>query len=72
MSSGKTRLIAEARCKILCIDDDRKTVTLLTEELASCAFDVITAYDGHEKFVSILKNMPDLIVCDQPADYVGL
>jgi DNA-binding NarL/FixJ family response regulator len=56
--------MAEARYKILCIDDDRETVALLTEELASRDFDVITAYDGHEGFVSILKNMPDLILCD--------
>jgi DNA-binding NarL/FixJ family response regulator len=56
--------MAEARYKILCIDDDREAVALLTEELASCDFDVITAYDGHEGFVSILKNMPDLILCD--------
>jgi DNA-binding NarL/FixJ family response regulator len=56
--------MAEARYKILCIEDDRKTVALLAEELAAWDFDVITAYDGHEGFVSILKNMPDLILCD--------
>jgi DNA-binding NarL/FixJ family response regulator len=57
-------LMAEARKKILCIEDDRETVALLVEELAARHFDVITAYDGHEGFVSILKHMPDLILCD--------
>jgi DNA-binding NarL/FixJ family response regulator len=56
--------MAEARKKILCIEDDRETVALLAEELAARDFDVITAYDGHEGFVSILRNMPDLILCD--------
>jgi DNA-binding NarL/FixJ family response regulator len=56
--------MAEARKRILCIEDDRETVALLAEELAARHFDVITAYDGHEGFVSILKHMPDLILCD--------
>jgi DNA-binding NarL/FixJ family response regulator len=64
MLSGRLSLMAEARYKILCIDGDRETVALLTDELTSCDFDVITAYDGHEGFVSILKNVPDLILCD--------
>jgi DNA-binding NarL/FixJ family response regulator len=57
-------LMAEARKRILCIEDDRETIALLAEELAARHFDVITAYDGHEGFVSILKHMPDLILCD--------
>jgi DNA-binding NarL/FixJ family response regulator len=56
--------MAEARKRILCIEDDRETMELLAEELAAGDFDVITAYDGHEGFVSILKNAPDLILCD--------
>jgi DNA-binding NarL/FixJ family response regulator len=56
--------MAEARKKILCIEDDRETIALLAEELAARHFDVITTYDGHEGFVSILKHMPDLILCD--------
>jgi DNA-binding NarL/FixJ family response regulator len=57
-------LMAEARKRILCIEDDRETIALLAEELAARHFDVITACDGHEGFVSILKHMPDLILCD--------
>jgi CheY-like chemotaxis protein len=56
--------MAEVRKKILCIEDDRETSALLAEELAYRDFDVITARDGQEGFVSILKNMPDLILCD--------
>jgi DNA-binding NarL/FixJ family response regulator len=56
-------LMAEVRKKILCIEDDPETSALLTEELAYREFDVITAHDGQEGFVSILKNMPDLILC---------
>jgi DNA-binding NarL/FixJ family response regulator len=58
------QLMAEVRKKILCIEDDRETISLLTEELIARNFDVITAYDGNDGFVSILKNMPDLILCD--------
>jgi DNA-binding NarL/FixJ family response regulator len=56
--------MAEARKRILCIEDDRETIALLAEELAARQFDVISACDGHEGFVSILKHMPDLILCD--------
>jgi DNA-binding NarL/FixJ family response regulator len=55
--------MAEVRKKILCIEDDPETSALLAEELAYREFDVITAHDGQEGFVSILKNMPDLILC---------
>jgi len=56
--------MAEARNKILCIEDDRETMALLVDDLAIRDFDAIAAYDGYEGFVSILKNMPDLILCD--------
>jgi DNA-binding NarL/FixJ family response regulator len=56
--------MAETRKKILCIEDDRETIALLAEELAARDFEVTTAYDGHEGFISILRHMPDLILCD--------
>ncbi len=56
--------MAEARRKILCIDDDREIAVLITEELTNRGFDVIVAHDGHEGFVAILKDMPDLVLCD--------
>jgi DNA-binding NarL/FixJ family response regulator len=56
--------MAEARKKILCIEDDRETAALVVEELADRGFEAIAAHDGHEGFVAILKTMPDLVLCD--------
>jgi DNA-binding response OmpR family regulator len=50
--------------KILCIEDDRETAALIVEELADRDFAAFAAYDGHEGFVAILKEMPDLVLCD--------
>jgi DNA-binding NarL/FixJ family response regulator len=55
--------MTEAR-KILCIDDDRAVAEMVAEDLASRGFEVAVAYDGHEGLVSILKTMPDLVLCD--------
>jgi DNA-binding NarL/FixJ family response regulator len=56
--------MVEARKKILCIEDDRDTASLIVEELDDRGFEAFAAYDGHEGFVSILKTMPDLVLCD--------
>jgi DNA-binding response OmpR family regulator len=56
--------MAEARKKILCIEDDRETAALVVEELADRGFEAIAAHDGHEGFVAVLKRMPDLVLCD--------
>jgi DNA-binding NarL/FixJ family response regulator len=56
--------MTEARKKILCIDDDRAVADMVAEELAACGFEVTVAHDGHDGFVSILKTMPDLVLCD--------
>jgi DNA-binding NarL/FixJ family response regulator len=56
--------MAEARRKLLCIDDDRAVTALIAEELTARGFDAVVAYDGHEGFVAILKLMPDLVLCD--------
>jgi DNA-binding NarL/FixJ family response regulator len=50
--------------RILCIEDDRETAALIAEELAERDFAVSATYDGHEGFVAILKEMPDLVLCD--------
>jgi len=50
--------------KILCIEDDRETATLIAEELAERGYEVATAYDGAAGFAAIFKTMPDLILCD--------
>jgi DNA-binding NarL/FixJ family response regulator len=56
--------MADARKRILCIEDDRETAALIIEELADRGFDTSAAYDGHEGLVAILTTMPDLVLCD--------
>jgi DNA-binding NarL/FixJ family response regulator len=56
--------MAEARKKILCIEDDSSVAAMIAEELADLGFDVVEAHDGHEGLVAILKLMPDLVLCD--------
>jgi DNA-binding response OmpR family regulator len=50
--------------KILCIEDDRDTASLIAEELVDRGFEVVIAHEGHEGFISILKGIPDLVLCD--------
>jgi DNA-binding NarL/FixJ family response regulator len=56
--------MVEARKKILYVEDDRETAQLVGEELAERGFDVVVTHDGQEGFVSILKGVPDLVLCD--------
>jgi DNA-binding NarL/FixJ family response regulator len=56
--------MTDARKKILCIEDDRENSALIAEELVERGFDVVLAYDGREGFAAILKEMPDLVLCD--------
>jgi DNA-binding response OmpR family regulator len=56
--------MADARKRILCIEDDRETAALIVEELADRGFDPSAAYDGHEGLVAILKTSPDSVLCD--------
>jgi DNA-binding NarL/FixJ family response regulator len=50
--------------RILCIEDDRETAALIVEELADRDFTAFATYNGHEGFVAILKETPDLVLCD--------
>jgi DNA-binding response OmpR family regulator len=56
--------MADAPKKVLCIEDDRETAKLMAEELSERGFEVLLAYEGHEGFISILKGIPDLVLCD--------
>jgi DNA-binding response OmpR family regulator len=56
--------MAQARKKILCIEDDLEAAALIAEELVDQGFEPITAHDGREGFEAILKHMPDLVLCD--------
>jgi DNA-binding NarL/FixJ family response regulator len=56
--------MATVRKKILCIEDDRERAAQIAEELVDRGFEVDVAHDGHEGFVAILKDKPDLVLCD--------
>jgi DNA-binding NarL/FixJ family response regulator len=50
--------------RILCIEDDRETAALIAEDLRERDFDVSIAHDGVDGFAAILKDGPDLVLCD--------
>ena len=56
--------MADARRKILCVEDDHETAALVAEELIERGYEVATAHDGREGFAAILKSTPDLVLCD--------
>jgi DNA-binding response OmpR family regulator len=56
--------MAEAKKKILCIEDDRETAALIAEELVDRGYEVTLAHDGQQGLAAILKTMPDLVLSD--------
>jgi DNA-binding response OmpR family regulator len=52
------------RRKILCVEDDRETASLICEELVDRGFEVRAAYNGREALSAILKEPPDLVLSD--------
>jgi DNA-binding response OmpR family regulator len=52
------------RKRILCIEDDRDTALLISEELVDRGFDVRVAYNGRDGLGAILKDPPDLVLSD--------
>ncbi len=56
--------MAEARKRILCVEDDRETAALIAEELRDRGFDVSVAYSGEEGLAAILRDRPDLVLSD--------
>jgi DNA-binding response OmpR family regulator len=56
--------MSERRKRILCVDDDRDTASLICEELTDRGFDVTVAYNGRDGLASILKEPPDLVLSD--------
>ena len=56
--------MAEARKKILCIEDDRETAKLIANELSERGFYALVAYDARVGLAAILKRIPDLVLCD--------
>jgi DNA-binding response OmpR family regulator len=60
----RRRSMAGNRKKILCVEDDRETATLIAEELTGRGYDVTLAHDGRVGFAAILKEAPDLVLSD--------
>jgi DNA-binding response OmpR family regulator len=54
----------ENRKKILYIEDDHETASLVAEELVDRGFDVEVAYGGGEGYSAIMKSLPDLVLSD--------
>ena len=56
--------MSERRRRILCIEDDRDTASLICEELIDRGFDVDAAYNGRDGLAAILEEPPDLVLSD--------
>jgi DNA-binding response OmpR family regulator len=54
----------KARKTILCIEDDHETAALIAEELVEQGFAVDVAHDGQDGLATILRQPPDLVLCD--------
>jgi DNA-binding NarL/FixJ family response regulator len=53
-----------ARKKILCIEDDPETASLIAEDLQERGYAVTLSLDGDMGFNVITKSNPDLVLCD--------
>jgi DNA-binding NarL/FixJ family response regulator len=53
-----------SRRKLLCIDEDRETAAQIAQALADRGFDVGVAHDGQDGLLAILKEKPELVLCD--------
>ena len=56
--------MSHPRKKILCVEDDRETAALIAEELVDRGFEVSVAHSGQEGLIAILRDRPDLVLCD--------
>jgi DNA-binding response OmpR family regulator len=63
--------MAEPRKKIACIEDDREIASLIAEHLLEWGFEPIVAHSGDEGFVEIIKQHPDLVLCDIKVPYMS-
>jgi DNA-binding response OmpR family regulator len=52
------------RKKILCIEDDLETASLIAEEFEERGYEMAQAHDGQAGFAAVLKLQPDLVLCD--------
>jgi len=52
------------RKKILCVEDDLETATLIAEEFEERGYEMALAHDGQAGFAAVLKLKPDIVLCD--------
>jgi DNA-binding NarL/FixJ family response regulator len=50
--------------KILCIENDPEVARVIAQQLIQRGFEVLISYEGQEGFITILKGIPDLVLCD--------
>jgi DNA-binding response OmpR family regulator len=62
--SSSRLVMADTRERILCVEDDRETASLIAEELTDRGFEVTVAYNGQEGLAAILRKRPDLVLSD--------
>jgi DNA-binding response OmpR family regulator len=56
--------MSTGRGRILCVEDDRDTASLICEELVDRGFEVRAAYNGRDGLAAILDEPPDLVLSD--------
>jgi DNA-binding response OmpR family regulator len=56
--------MSDRRRKVLCVEDDRDTASLICEELTDRGFDVCVAYNGRDGLACILNDPPDIVLSD--------
>ncbi len=59
------------RKKILCIEDDLETASLIAEEFEERGYDMTLAHDGQAGFSAVLKLQPDIVLCDVSMPIMG-
>ncbi len=52
------------RKRILCIEDDHETASLMREELEDRGFEALIAHTGQDGLARIRDSRPDLVLCD--------
>jgi DNA-binding NarL/FixJ family response regulator len=50
--------------KILCVEDDLETATLIAEEFEERGYEMALAHDGQAGFAAVLTATPDIVLCD--------
>ncbi len=56
--------MAEAKARILLIEDDRETAALIAEDLVDRGFEISIASSGQDGLAAILRERPDLVLSD--------